>query len=202
MLTWAVGHRWAYSIYRYAASVRPSSVRPSTFSNDISSEAVRPVIYILKKKWILYISGEADSFHIPNIASIGIGMKSYVFYSGRIELWLLWQLIVPIDLYGKVEICKKKSVSMEIFGFFYRNVYWVVLYVSYTFVQIGIFDWLSGRQKGSIFVKMFKNLLLRNRMEDEAETWHTCLGHYLLQSYVFLFRLDKNSGCYGNLNFP
>ena len=25
-----------------------------------------------------------------------------------------------------------------------------------TFVQIGVFDWLSGRQKGSIFVKMFK----------------------------------------------
>ena len=50
-----------------------------------------------------------------------------------------------------------------------------------TFVQIGIFDWLSGRQKGSIFIKIFKNLLLRNHMEDEAETWHTCLGHYLLQ---------------------
>ena len=44
-----------------------------------------------------------------------------------------------------------------------------------TFVQIVVFDWLSGRQKGSIFVKMFKNLLLRNHMEDEAETWHTCL---------------------------
>ena len=43
-----------------------------------------------------------------------------------------------------------------------------------TFVQISIFDWLSGQQKGSIFVKMFKNLLLRNHMEDEAETWHTC----------------------------
>ena len=28
-----------------------------------------------------------------------------------------------------------------------------------TFVQIGEFDWLSGRQKESIFVKMFKNLL-------------------------------------------
>ena len=26
-----------------------------------------------------------------------------------------------------------------------------------TFVQIGEFDWLSGRQKGSIFVKMFEN---------------------------------------------
>ena len=25
-----------------------------------------------------------------------------------------------------------------------------------TFVQIGVFDWLSARQKGSIFVKMFK----------------------------------------------
>ena len=24
------------------------------------------------------------------------------------------------------------------------------------FAQIGVFDWLSGRQKGSIFVKMFK----------------------------------------------
>ena len=46
-----------------------------------------------------------------------------------------------------------------------------------TFVQIGEFDWLWGRQKGSIFVKMFINLLLRNHKEDEAETWHTCLGH-------------------------
>ena len=46
-----------------------------------------------------------------------------------------------------------------------------------SFVQIGEFDWLSGRQKGSIFVKMFKNLLLRNHLGDEAETWHTCLGH-------------------------
>ena len=40
-----------------------------------------------------------------------------------------------------------------------------------TFVQIGVFDWLSGRQKGSICVKRFKNLLLRNRIEDEAETY-------------------------------
>ena len=46
-----------------------------------------------------------------------------------------------------------------------------------TFVQIDEFDWLSGRQKGLIFVKMFKNLLLRNHMGDEVETWYTCLGH-------------------------
>ena len=72
------------------------------------------------------------------------------------------------------------------------------------FVQIGIFDWLSVRQKGSIFVKMFKNLHLRNHKEDEAETWHTCLGHYPLQKlrFFFLFRSDKNSGCYGNFKFP
>ena len=69
-----------------------------------------------------------------------------------------------------------------------------------TFVQIGVFDWLSGRQKGSVFVKMFKNLLLRNHKEDEAETWHTCLGHYPLQKLCFLFRSDKNSGCYGNFH--
>ena len=38
-------------------------------------------------------------------------------------------------------------------------------------------------------------------MEDEAETWHACLGHYPLQNVCFLFRSDKNSGCYGNLSF-
>ena len=71
-----------------------------------------------------------------------------------------------------------------------------------TFVQIGVFDWLSGRQKGSIFVKMFKNLLLRNHKEDEAETWYTSIEHNTLQKLCFLFLSDKNSGCYGNLKFP
>ena len=71
-----------------------------------------------------------------------------------------------------------------------------------TFVQIGVFDWLSVRQKGSIFVKMFKNLLLRNGIEDEAVTSHTCSEYYPLQKFCFLFRSDMNSGCYGNLKFP
>ena len=53
-----------------------------------------------------------------------------------------------------------------------------------TFVQIGVLDWLSGRQKGSIIEKTFKNLL-RNHMEDVAETRHTCLGHYPLQELCF-----------------
>ena len=56
-----------------------------------------------------------------------------------------------------------------------------------TFVQIGVFDWLSGRQKGSIFVKMFKNLLRKNHTEDEGKTWHTCLGHFPLQKLCFYF---------------
>ena len=68
-----------------------------------------------------------------------------------------------------------------------------------TFVQISESDWLSGRQKRSISVKMFKNLLLRNHKGDGAETWHTCFGHKPLQKLCFIFRTDKNSGCYGNL---
>ena len=31
-----------------------------------------------------------------------------------------------------------------------------------------------GSKKGHFFVKMFKNLLLRNHTGDGAETWHTC----------------------------
>ena len=71
-----------------------------------------------------------------------------------------------------------------------------------TFVQIGEFDLLSGRQKGLIFVKLFKNLHLKNHIGNEAETLHTCLGHWLLHKLCFLFRSDKNAGCYGNLLFP
>ena len=71
-----------------------------------------------------------------------------------------------------------------------------------TFVQIGVLIGCRGGKKGSIFVKMFKNLLLRNHKEDEAESWHTLLGLYPLQKLCFLFWSDKNSGCYGNLQFP
>ena len=62
-------------------------------------------------------------------------MATYIFY----------RLIM-----GKVEICIF-SVSLEITEMFieYSSTFYM------TFVQIGIFDWLSGRQKGPIFVKMF-----------------------------------------------
>ena len=45
-----------------------------------------------------------------------------------------------------------------------------------TFVQVSEFDWLSRREIVSIFVKMLKNLLLRNH-KGESKTYHTCLGH-------------------------
>ena len=69
---------------------------------------------------------------------------------------------------GKVEI-DHFSVSLGIFGIFFTE-----LFIEYsstfrmTFVQIGEFDWLSGLLKGSIFVKMFKYLLLRNHKGEGA----------------------------------
>ena len=56
-----------------------------------------------------------------------------------------------------------------------------------TFVQIGMFDWLSWRQKVSIFVKIFKNLLLRNHMEDEAKIGILAKDITLYKCYVFYF---------------
>ena len=59
---------------------------------------------------------------------------------------------------------------------------------------------LGDTSKGKFSTKKIKILLLRNHKEDEAETWHTSKGHCPLQKLCFLFRSDKNSGCYGNLN--
>ena len=78
---------------------------------------------------------------------------------------------------GKEEIDNFFCLIGVIWTFFFTVMFRVVLYVSYHFCPNGEFDWLSGWQKWSIFVKMFKNLLLRNLMVDEAESWHTCLGH-------------------------
>ena len=67
-----------------------------------------------------------------------------------------------------------------------------------TFVQIVEFDWLSGRQKGLIFVKMLKNLLLRNNKEMKLKLGiHALDISFYINCVVFLFRSDKNSGCYG-----
>ena len=65
-----------------------------------------------------------------------------------------------------------------------------------TFVQIGEFDWLSARQKGSIFVKIFFSETIRGmklKLGIHAEDVS------LYKVVFFFFRSDKNSGCYGNL---
>ena len=50
-----------------------------------------------------------------------------------------------------------------------------------TFVQITGSDWLTGPHKGKFSKKICKILFLRNCKEDEAENWHTCIGHCPLQ---------------------
>ena len=64
-----------------------------------------------------------------------------------------------------------------------------------TFVQIALFELVDGATSRVNFRKIFKILLLKNRKEDEVEIWHTYI------KLCFLFRSDKNSGCYGNLKF-
>ena len=79
---------------------------------------------------------------------------------------------------GKEEIDNFFCLIGDILNFFFTEMFIEQSStLQMTFVQIGEFDWLSGWQKGSIFVKMFKNLLLRNNIGDEAEIWHTCVGH-------------------------
>ena len=76
---------------------------------------------------------------------------------------------------GKVEICIFFLSQWRYLEFFFTEMFIEQSSTFHiTFVQIGVFDWLSEWQKGSIFVKIFKNLLLRNHKEDEAETSHTC----------------------------
>ena len=105
-------HRWAYSIGRH-----PSVVRPSTFSNDISSEAQNPIR--TKFQYSIYRPGEQIIvFFVP------IGL----------ELWLLWQLIVAIDLQWEKWKLAFIAISLQIFWQkFCRNVPWVTLYQQYEF---------------------------------------------------------------------
>ena len=71
-----------------------------------------------------------------------------------------------------------------------------------TFVQIGVFDWLSGRQKGSIFVKKRLKIFFSETIwKMKPKLGILAYDITLYKSYV-LFRSDENSGCYGNLLFP
>ena len=56
---------------------------------------------------------------------------------------------------GKEEI-DNFSVSMGIFGFCFTKMFIAFTTFHKTFVQVSEFDWLPGRQKGLIFVRMLK----------------------------------------------
>ena len=72
---------------------------------------------------------------------------------------------------GKEEIDNFFCLIGDIWNFFFTEMFIEKSSTFHTtFVQIDEFDWLSARHKGSIFVKMFKNLFLRNHKGYEAET--------------------------------
>ena len=55
---------------------------------------------------------------------------------------------------GKVEICNFFLSQWRYLEFFFTEMFIEKSSMfCITYVQIGVFDWLSGRQKGSIFVK-------------------------------------------------
>ena len=98
-------------------------------------------------------------------------MKRCVFYSNRIRTLVAMATYSSHRLImGQEEIDSIFSVSFGIFRFFFTEMFIEYSSMFHTsFVQIGEFDWLSGQLKASIFVKMFKNLLLRNHKVKEPK---------------------------------
>ena len=81
-----------------------------------------------------------------------MGTKSYVFYSGRIRTLVAMATYSSHRLImGKVEICNFFLSQCRYLGFFFTEMLIVKSSTFHvTFVQISVFDWLSGRQKGQI----------------------------------------------------
>ena len=67
-----------------------------------------------------------------------------------------------------------------------------------TFVQIRIFDWLSGRQKGSIFVKMFKNLLRNHNSTANIKAVRGSLWWLSVNKLSHIPELQSVSAVYEN----
>ena len=129
-------------------------------------------------------------------------MYNCVFCSGRIRT------VVAMATYSSHRLMMGKE---EIDHFFFLIVDICIFLQKFSFSSSLRFIRLLSKSVNLIgcrggkrvdFLKMFKNLLLRYHKGDEAETWHTCLGHWLLYKLCFLFLSDKNSGCYCNLKFP
>ena len=152
-------HMWAYSITRHPLSVvvvRPSSVN-------------------IFKRHLLW-SHEADSYHVSNIASIGVGTNNGVLYSNHI------QTLVAMVTYschwlimGKKWRMAFNATSLQVFWqMFYRNIPWVVLYQRYHFCP-NLWIWLVAMATVRLHLqKHIQNLLLRSHKGDKAETLQKC----------------------------
>ena len=87
--------------------IRPSSVRLSLFSNDISSEAVRPIL-----------------LHISHIASIGTGNEKLCFCSNRIRTLVAMATYSSHRLImGKEEIDNFFCLIGAILNFFFTEMF-------------------------------------------------------------------------------
>ena len=72
------------------------------------------------------------------------------------------------------------------------------------FILIASFDWLLGPQKGQIFEEK-KSLKIFFSETVCFMKLILCIhvpGISLYKKTCFLFQSDKNSGCYGNFQFP
>ena len=71
-----------------------------------------------------------------------------------------------------------------------------------TFILIAYFDWLLGPQKGQIFEKKSLKIFSETVCLMKLILCIHVPGISLYKKSCFLFESDKNSGCYGNFQFP
>ena len=70
-----------------------------------------------------------------------------------------------------------------------------------TFVQIGVFDWLSGRQKGSIFVIFFKIFFSETIRRMKPNLGILAKDITLYKGYVFYFSRIRTLVAMATLSF-
>ena len=99
------------------------------------------------------------------------GTKSCVFYSNQIRTLVAMATYSSHRLImGKEEIHNFFCLIGDIWIFFYRNVYLVVLYISCDFCPNGRISLVVGAAKRVNFRRNDLNLLPGNHKGDEAET--------------------------------
>ena len=103
--------------------------------------------------------------------------KVEFFYSGRIRTLVAMATYSSHRLImGKVEIGSFCCLTGDFLFVFSSPPCCIPLLSKW----LNLIGW-RGDIKGKFSKKIFKILLLRNCKEDEADNWHTCIGHCPLQ---------------------